>query len=101
MRLSRAWPEFTRMEPFRIAIEDAVLERIRRRLLDARWAAVPVDDTDWKYGTDAAWLRTLVDHWTTAYDGRRAERELNRWDQSRCSLQGIDIHFYHVKGSAS
>lgn len=89
------------MQSFNIAIEDAVLERIRRRLLDTQWAAAPVDDTDWKYGTDAAWLQGLVDHWTTSYDWRAAESELNRWPQFRCDVGGIDIHFYHVKGSAS
>lgn len=87
------------MKPFRIAIDDAVLERIRRRLLDAQWAAVPVDDTDWKYGTEAAWLHGLVDHWTSTYDWRAAERELNRWPQFRASIGGHEIHFQHVKGS--
>jgi len=88
------------LQPFLINIDDAVLERIRHRLLEARWAAAPVDDTDWKYGTDAQWLRGLVDYWTSAYDWRAAERELNRWPQFRASVKGQDIHFYHVKGSA-
>jgi hypothetical protein len=93
-------PGSTFLQPFLINIDDAVLERIRHRLLEARWAAVPVDDTDWKYGTDAQWLHGLVDYWTSTYDWRAAERELNRWPQFRASVKGQDIHFYHVKGSA-
>ncbi|TFZ02834.1 epoxide hydrolase [Ramlibacter henchirensis] len=89
------------METFRVEIDDAVVERIRRRLLEARWAAEPDDDTDWKYGTQAQWLRGLVEYWTSSYDWRAAERELNRWPQYRASVAGQDIHFYHVKGSAS
>lgn len=89
------------MQAVTIAVDDDVLERIRRRLLDARWAAAPVDDADWKYGTEADWLHGLVDHWTTAYDWRAAERELNRWPQFRAAVEGIDIHFFHVRGSAS
>lgn len=89
------------IEAFRVDVADAVLQRIHRRLLDAYWAPAPVDDADWAYGTDAAWLRGLVDYWTTAYDWRAAERELNRWPQFRADVDGRRIHFYHVKGSAS
>jgi microsomal epoxide hydrolase len=89
------------MSPFRIDIDEAVLQRIRRRLLDAHWAASPVDDTEWKYGTDARWLRSLVEYWTSSYDWRAAELELNRWPQFKAAVGGQDIHFYHVKGSAS
>ena len=89
------------MTPFRIDIDEAVLERIRRRLLDAWWAATPDDDAEWTYGTDAKWLRSFVDYWTSTYDWRAAERELNRWPQYRATVGGQDIHFHHVKGSAS
>ncbi|HSW19068.1 MAG TPA: epoxide hydrolase [Ramlibacter sp.] len=88
------------MKPFRVEVDEHVIERIRRRLLDAHWAPAPSDDADWTYGADARWLRALVEHWTTAYDWRAAERGLNRWPQFRASVQGQDIHFYHVKGSA-
>lgn len=88
------------MQEFRINVEDDVLERIRHRLLDARWALAPLDEEDWKYGTETRWLRKLVDYWTSDYDWRAAERELNGWPQFRASVGEHDIHFYHVKGSA-
>lgn len=89
------------MEPFRIDVAEPVLARILHRLMDAHWAIQPDDDTGWKYGTDARWLRGLVDHWVTAYDWRAAERSLNRWPQFRTSIDGQQIHFQQVKGSAT
>ena len=88
-------------QPFRVDVDTAVIERIRARLADARWAASPVDDQDWTYGTDARWLRSFVDHWLTSYDWRAAERELNMWPQFLAEVEGLRIHCYHVKGSAS
>lgn len=88
------------MTPFTIQVGDEVIEALRRRLADARWAIAPVDDADWRYGTDVAWLRGLVDHWVSDYDWRAAERELNRWPQYKARVDGSEIHFYHVKGSA-
>lgn len=89
------------MQEFRVDVDDAVVERIRNRLLAAHWAPVPQDDADWVYGTDARWLFRLVDYWTTSYDWKSAQRELNRWPQFRVSVGGQEIHFYHVKGSAT
>ncbi|RYG09230.1 MAG: epoxide hydrolase, partial [Burkholderiales bacterium] len=89
------------MQAFTICVDDAVIERIRQRLLDARWAVAPADDAEWKYGTETDWLHGLVDYWTTLYDWRAAERELNRWPQFCATVEGIVIHFQHVRGSAS
>lgn len=89
------------MTPFTIAVDQEVIEAIHRRLMGARWAAAPADDSDWAYGTDATWLRGLVDHWTSAYDWRAAERSLNRWPQFKASVGGLDIHFQHIKGSST
>ncbi|MCW5655294.1 epoxide hydrolase family protein [Hydrogenophaga sp.] len=89
-----------RLQPFRVDIDPATIERIHHRLTNARWAAAPDDDADWTYGTDARWLRSLVEHWVTRYDWRAAEHELNRWPQFMAEVAGQRVHFYHVKGSA-
>ncbi|CAN5420099.1 epoxide hydrolase [soil metagenome] len=77
------------------------MEAIRTRLADAVWTYAPEDDADWRYGTDVAWLRSFVDHWTTVYDWTAAQRRLNGWPQFKAEIDGVDLHFYHVKGSAS
>ncbi len=88
------------MTPFRVAVAQAVLDRIQRRLADANWATAPDDDADWTYGTDRRWLEGFVDHWRHRYDWRAAEVALNAWPQFTAPVDGIDIHFYRVRGSA-
>lgn len=88
------------MTPFRVAVAQAVLDRIQRRLADAHWATAPDDDADWTYGTDRRWLEGFVEHWRHGYDWRAAEVALNAWPQFTAPVDGIDIHFYRVRGSA-
>jgi hypothetical protein len=87
-------------QSFEVKVADGVIDRIRARLSEADWTACPSDDENWLYGTDSRWLRELVDHWLTRYDWRTAEAGLNRWPQFRAEVQGIPIHYYHVRGSA-
>ena len=86
-------------QPFRINIDPARIERIRARLADMRWPAAPSDDADWRYGTDLRALRELVAHWTTDYDWRRAEQALNAHPHFKARIDGLDIHYVHVRGS--
>lgn len=88
------------MTPFRVAVPQPVLDRLQRRLADAHWATAPDDDADWTYGTDRRWLEGLVDHWLHRFDWRAAEASLNRWPQFTVPVDGIDVHFYRVRGSA-
>lgn len=88
------------MKPFRVDVHQATIDRIRDRLASAHWASAPKDDVNWMYGTDAAWLRELVDYWIEGYDWRTAERGLNHWPQYRAVVDGLDIHFYYVKGTS-
>lgn len=85
--------------PFRIEVEPWRVERILAQLADMRWPDAPADDRDWRYGTDIGFLRGLVEHWTRAYDWPAAQRELNRWPQFIARMNGLDIHFIHVRGS--
>jgi pimeloyl-ACP methyl ester carboxylesterase len=89
------------VQPFHVAIDPSVIERIRGRLANACWAEAPDDDDDWTYGTDARWLRSFVQHWLECYDWQAAEQALNQWPQFMAEVEGQRIHFYHVKGSAS
>ncbi len=83
--------------PFRIDIPAARLERIAAQLADVRWPAAPADDTGWRYGTDLAFLRSLVAHWTEHHDWRAAEAVLNQAPQFIARIDGLDIHFLHLR----
>jgi pimeloyl-ACP methyl ester carboxylesterase len=87
--------------PFTIAVEQSVIDRIAGRVADTRIGYAPGDDGQWQYGTDARFLGELVAYWRDRYDWRAAEAELNRWPQFTAGIDGIEIHFYHVKGDGS
>ena len=87
------------IEPFTIAVPQAKLDRIAAKLALSDIGYAPADDVDWRYGTDARWLAGLLDHWRTRYDWRRCEASLNRLPQFRTCIDGIDIHFIHIRGT--
>jgi pimeloyl-ACP methyl ester carboxylesterase len=84
-------------EPFQVAIPEARLEDLKRRLANVRWAP-EIDNADWSYGTSGRYLRELVAYWHDVYDWRAQEREINALPQFRVSIEEMPIHFIHVKG---
>lgn len=87
------------MEPFRIDVPQAKLDRIAAKLALCEVGYAPADDADWRYGTDARWLAGLLDHWRTGYDWRRCEAELNSLPHFRTRIDDVDVHFIHVRGT--
>ncbi|HZP40844.1 MAG TPA: epoxide hydrolase [Candidatus Binatia bacterium] len=86
-----------RVEPFRIAVPDAVLADLRERLARTRFPD-EIPGAGWTQGTDLAYLRELVAYWRERYDWRRAEAALNAVPQFRAHVGGLGIHFLHVRG---
>lgn len=82
--------------PFQLHIEDAALADLRQRLERVRWPdAAPV--SDWSQGAPLANIQALIGHWREAYDWRRCEARLNALGQYKTNLDGLDIHFLHVR----
>ncbi|WP_229074373.1 epoxide hydrolase family protein [Actinoplanes sp. DH11] len=86
------------VEPFPIAIPDDDLRDLRRRLAGTRW---PDRETvpDGRQGPQLDRIRALCDHWATGYDWRRAERDINGAGSARTVIDGIDVHFLHVRSA--
>lgn len=84
------------IRPFRIAVPQAALDDLRRRLATTRW---PDRETvrDTSQGVPLATLRKLCAYWGGPYDWRRLERSLNALPQFVTQIDGVDIHFLHVK----
>lgn len=83
-------------EEFRVAVEEEVLDDLRRRLRRTRWLD-QIPESGWAYGTDTEYLRELCRYWEAEYDWREAERELNRWPQFVTSVGGQRLHFIHAR----
>jgi pimeloyl-ACP methyl ester carboxylesterase len=86
----------TDIRPFRARVPDADLADLRRRLAATRWPTRELVE-DRSQGVQLATLKALVDYWATEYDWRKAEAKLNALPQFVTKIDGVDIHFIHVK----
>ncbi|MEE2778215.1 MAG: epoxide hydrolase [Acidobacteriota bacterium] len=84
------------IEPFRIQIDDAQLQDLRRRLAATRWPEKETVD-DWTQGTPLAYVREVCEYWEKEYDWRATEARLNAIDQFKTEIDGLGIHFLHVR----
>jgi len=84
------------LTPSRIHASDEQLADLKRRLLATRWPD-PAPVADWSQGVPLAYAQALCRYWAEAYDWRAREARLNRFDQFRTGIDGVDIHFIHVR----
>ncbi len=86
----------TDIRPFTLAVPQDQLDDLNRRLDAARWPEKePVED--WSQGTPLAVLQDLVRYWRQDYDWRKCEARLNALGQFVTRIDGLDIHFLHVR----
>lgn len=83
-------------EPFEIRTSDEELDDLRRRLLATRWPEVECVD-DWSQGIPLAYLKEVCLYWADKYDWRERAAKLNAYPQFRLPLQGLGIHFQHIR----
>ncbi len=86
----------TDVRPFRIEIPEKDLDDLGQRLALTRLPEKETPD-DWSQGVPLAYMREVVDYWQSDYDWRRAEEEINRFPQFTTELDGLNVHFIHVK----
>jgi pimeloyl-ACP methyl ester carboxylesterase len=89
-----------RATPFTIRIPEDALEDMRRRLRTTRWAG-DFGNADWSYGVEQGWLAEMVRYWAEDFDWRAQEAAMNRLPHYRVEIEGIPIHFVHVKGKGT
>ncbi len=88
----------TGIRPFHTEIPDKELAELRRRIDATRWPS-PELVADRSQGVQLATLQALARYWTTEYDWRKAEAKLNDLPQFTTEIDGVDIHFIHVKSA--
>lgn len=84
--------------PFPIHASDAELKDLRTRLSMARWPDKETPD-DWSQGIPLAYMQEIATYWLEHYDWRAREALLNRWDGFKTGIDGLGIHFLHVRSS--
>ena len=84
------------IRPFEFRASDEDLADLRRRILAARWPDKETVDDD-SQGVQLATMRKLADYWATEYDWRKCEARLNSFPNVITNIDGLDIHFIHVK----
>jgi pimeloyl-ACP methyl ester carboxylesterase len=84
------------VRPFRIDVPEEDLLDLRQRIAATRWPSKELVE-DRSQGVQLATLQELARYWETDYDWRKAEAELNTLPQFTTEIDGVDIHFIHVK----
>jgi pimeloyl-ACP methyl ester carboxylesterase len=82
--------------PYRIEILDAALDDLRDRLQRTRWPEPETVD-DWSQGVPLSYVQDVCQYWADKYDWRATEARLNGFPQYRTDIDGLGIHFIHVR----
>ncbi|MEY2450153.1 MAG: epoxide hydrolase [Acidimicrobiaceae bacterium] len=82
--------------PFRIEIPDAALADLRDRLQRTRWPEAETVE-DWSQGVPLSYAHEVCQYWADKYDWRSTEARLNDFAQYRTDIDGLGIHFIHVR----
>jgi pimeloyl-ACP methyl ester carboxylesterase len=84
------------IQPFTMTVPQAAVDDLRRRIAATRWPNKELVK-DRSQGVQLATLRELARYWTTEYDWRKCEARLNALPQFTTEIDGVDIHFIHVR----
>ena len=84
------------INPFRVHFPDEALADLKRRIVAMRWPDKELV-TDQSQGVQLATMQKLARYWATEYDWRKVEAKLNALPQFITEIDGVDIHFIHVR----
>src|SRR5215203_2118370 len=86
----------TTIRPFHVDVPEEELAELRRRIMATRWPSKELVE-DRSQGVQLATLQELARYWATDYDWRKCEEKLNALPQFKTEIDGLDIHFIHVR----
>lgn len=82
-------------QPLVLSIAEQQLTDLNQRVAQTRFPD-EVNDSDWSYGSDLTYMRSLMTHWQTQYDWRRLEQRVNQYENQTITVEGTDIHLLHA-----
>ncbi len=88
------------IEPFEPQFSDAQVEDAKRRLAMTRYPDAETVE-DWQQGLPLSYQQELVRYWQDNYDWQRVPERLNRYDNFRTEIDGVSLHFLHIRSTHS
>ena len=86
------------VKPYTIKIGEEAIADLRMRLANTRWPEAETPD-DWSQGIPLAYTKEICSYWHDQYDMQRLAKRLNAYDNFITEIDGVDIHFIHVRSS--
>ena len=83
---------------YTINVADEEIERLTSRLEISRFPEKETTD-DWSQGAPLAYVKNITDYWLNQYDFKRLESRLNKYENLITEIDGVDIHFMHIKSN--
>ncbi|NP_001295475.1 uncharacterized protein LOC105689317 [Athalia rosae] len=83
--------------PFKVNFSKGDIEDLKTRLKNTRNLTPALENAGWTYGVDGKFVPKIVDYWLNKYDFKKREQYLNQYDQFVTNIQGLNIHFLHVR----
>jgi len=84
-------------------VDEKELTRLKTKLaeeLSSNSLTPPLEGIGFEYGFNTEYLQTVLKHWGSGYDWRAREKLLNKYPQFKTRIEGLDIHFQHVKSES-
>jgi pimeloyl-ACP methyl ester carboxylesterase len=88
------------IKPFKLNIPDKTLQEIYIKVKNYPWHEMP-DDGGWEYGANLDYMKEISSYWVKDFDWRKHEAEINKFSNFKTTVEDIEIHFIHEKGSGS
>ncbi|XP_045464544.1 juvenile hormone epoxide hydrolase 1-like isoform X1 [Harmonia axyridis] len=85
------------IRPFKITVPDEVISDLNIRLRNTRALVPPLENAKHSYGITSTLTKNVLDFWLNKYSWKKREQFLNQYPQFKTKIQGLDIHFLHVK----
>ncbi|KYN03166.1 PREDICTED: juvenile hormone epoxide hydrolase 2-like [Cyphomyrmex costatus] len=85
------------IRPYKVTFSEEMVKDLKYRLKHTRPLTPPLKDVAWNYGTNTDALRKFLDYWANEYNFNEREKYINQYSHFKTNIQGLDIHFIHVK----
>ncbi|QEC69544.1 epoxide hydrolase [Panacibacter ginsenosidivorans] len=83
---------------FKCQISQVEIDDLKFRIKQTRWTD-EIKNSGWEYGADLSYIKKLADYWLNKFDWRMTENEINQYPNYIAEIDGVEIHFLHIKGT--